>query len=443
MKHRSVTSCSIPSDRAERLGVLEASCSVPVLTDDDIFSALEHPFWKGGKNPGVFDLLKPGRKVCIVISDHTRKTAMDSVLRVFLHSLLNRPDSNGQVRLSDISLLVATGIHRHPSLSEIRSILGADLARCFEDRIFMHDPDDNRWLAPVGTMNGGQEVRINRRAVEADTLILTGVASYHYHAGFGGGRKSLIPGLADRSTIAYTHSLTLDPIKDRIRAGVEPGALDGNPVAEAILEAAKLHPPDFIINTVLCGDGRLAGVFAGEMNIAHRAACRMVEKFCGIDIQKQADFTIASAENASNWIQSHKALFSAYRTINERGRVILMAPCPEGLGDERFRHWITRENEREICAGLRQAPEVLGQTALSTRSKAKQTILVTDMNRRDAADLGITTAEDLDSAIAMTLDHFQSLGIRRPSYYLMPNASCVMPFLIPMDRKQDVPDRRS
>lgn len=371
----------------------------------------------------MFSLIQPGESACLVVSDHTRKTAVDRILSVLLRGWMDN-----QCRLENLFILIASGIHRHPTPDEIRSILGAENAKVFEDRIFFHDPDDDRNLVTVGTTRRGHDVRVSRRAVEADRLILLGAATYHYHAGFGGGRKSIVPGLAARSTIAYNHSLTLDPEYNRIHPGVEIGKLDGNPVAEEMLEGARLCQPDGIINTVLSSDGTLVGVFAGDLIMAHRAACRLVENINRVDLDRSADFVIASAGLASTWIQCHKALFNATRAVKSEGRVILVAPCPEGLGNERFRYWVTRPAVEDIYAGLRKSPEVLGQTALSTRMRGSRTILVTHLSKGDRADLGIPTAPDVASAVCMVLEDFHKAGIRRPTYYLMPKALSLVPF---------------
>jgi len=344
------------------LGTLESRYRHTPLSDRDIESALARPWWPAGRRDAVFDIVQPGESVCLVVSDATRKTAADRILPVLLAGLKQKGCS-----LDNLFVLVATGIHRPPTPDEIERILGAPAAQTFRGRVFVHNPDDKANLVAVGTTKRGHEIRVNRRAMEADRRIPIGAAAYHYHAGFGGGRKSLVPGLAARDTIAHNHSLTLDPEQDRIHPRVDVGVLDGNPVSEEMLEGARLCRPDMIVNTVLTPEGELAGVFSGELDTAHRAACRLVEEICRVDIGDPADFVLASAGSAPNWIQSHKALYNASRAIRKGGRAILVAPCPEGLGNERFRYWIKKSSVGEIFKGLRQSAEVLGQTALSTK----------------------------------------------------------------------------
>jgi nickel-dependent lactate racemase len=284
----------------------------------------------------------------------------------------------------------------------------------------------------VGVTRRGHRVRVNRRAMAAERRVLIGAASYHYHAGFGGGRKLLVPGLAGRETIAYNHSLTLDPRADRVHPQAAPGVLDGNPVAEEMLEGARLCRPDLLVNTVLDAGGRTVGLFCGELEAAHHAACRLVERVSRVDLSEAADLVIAAAPAAPDWVQAHKALFNAHRAVKpETGRVVLLAPCPEGLGNARFRYWLKQPDLPTLFAALRQTPEVNGQTALSTRIRGRQAIVVTQMSAADCTDLGLRTAPDLDAALRLALADLPESP--RPTCYLMPQASLFLPCVAGVD----------
>lgn len=412
-------------DSGECLGAIESSGAVhKALTDRDIRQALCHSIWPDGGDRTIFNLIKPGESVCLVVSDHTRKSAADSVLPVLIDGLERTGCS-----VNDMFIIIASGIHRAPSPSETSYILGSQVFRKFENRIFRHDADDDAGLVVVGTTKRGHCVRVNRRAIEADRLVPVGTASYHYHAGFGGGRKSLVPGLASRDTIAQNHSLSLDPNGDRMHPAVHIGSLDGNPVSGEMLEGAMMCKPDIIINTVLTPSGSLVGVFSGDLDLAHRAACRLVEEVSRVDISQPADIVVASAGSALNWVQSHKALVNAHRALRKGGRIVLIAPCPEGLGDERFRHWVKKQSLSELYRELRLSAEVLGQTALSSKTRGADAILVTSMNGRDITDLGIRTAPDLESAVELALDETRVGTCGKPTYYIMPEARHSVPFL--------------
>jgi nickel-dependent lactate racemase len=405
------------------LGILQSSSEPPPLTNADIRHALANPVWPGGKGASLLDIVQPGASTCIVVSDQTRYTGISEVLPFMLEDWTRHG-----VQEKDLFFLVATGIHRGPTDAELTVILGADVRRRFEGRIFIHNPDDDANLVEVGRIAGGQRIRVNRRAIEADCLVLTGTASYHYHAGFGGGRKAIVPGLASRDTIAYNHSRTLDPHADRLHPNVEIGRLVGNPVAESMIEGARLCNPDIIVNTVLTPSDKLVGLFTGELDAAHRAACRMVEQVSRVDFREPADLVIASAGRAPNWIQSHKALFNASRAIKPGGRIVLIAPCPEGLGNERFRHFVRIRDFAAIYRELRATVEVNGQTALSTRLRGEKTILVTDLSETDRQDLGIETAPTPETAVKESLKRLTDADVAHPTCWFMPEAMHTVPF---------------
>ena len=190
---------------AKCLAVLDTGAVLPELDRAAISRCLLNPVWDTGNN-SITDIIQPGKTACFVVSDYTRKTAIDKVLPVTMDLLKQNNCSP-----DDMIILIASGIHRHPSPAEIESILGTEMFELFKDRIHLHDPDDESARTEIGRTGRGHPVKINSKAVESDHLILTGAATYHYHAGFGGGRKSLVPGIADRSTIAHNHSLTLHP----------------------------------------------------------------------------------------------------------------------------------------------------------------------------------------------------------------------------------------
>lgn len=405
------------------LGTIMPAQLPPAMGPGGVAAALRRPIWPDGSMRSIFEIVQPGESVCLVVSDQTRKTAADQVLPFVLTGLQEKGCD-----LDDIFAIVATGIHRPPTPAETAAIIGSLASRMLGGRIYPHNPDDAAGLVEVGVTQLGHRVRVNRRAMEADRLVLVGSASYHYHAGFGGGRKALVPGLAARGTIAYSHSLTLDPDHDRIRPGVEIGKLDGNIVAEEMLDGARLCEPDIIINTVLTPSGDLVGLFTGELNAAHRAACRMVELIDRVNLARAADFVIASAGAAPDWVQAHKALFNAHRAIRPGGRVVLVADCPEGIGDERFRTWLRKLDLPTIYRELRLVPEVNGQTAFSTRIRGADTILVTKLSESDRRDLGIRAAPDIETAIRIAIRE-TTTNSGKPTCWLMPEAMRTVPFI--------------
>lgn len=378
--------------------------------------ALAHPI---GQERSVFETIRPGERAVILVSDSFRETRVDQCLPVLIDGLCAAGIAD-----SDISFVFATGVHRPPTAAEQQRILGRDVYQRFQSALYCHDANQAASLRHIGVTSRGTRVSVNRRVLECDRLIVTGTVVMHYFAGFGGGRKSIIPGVAAVETISQNHSRNLDPVHDRLNPDVRIGILDGNPVAEDLFEAANMVKVDCILNTVLNRNGEIAGVFAGDLDQAHRVAAKFARRLFSAPIQQQADLVIASAGAAKNFVQAHKALYNAYQAMKRGGRVIFLAKCEEGLGAERFAHWLNLGTVRAVIAELRKNSEINGQTALSTLGKAPSTIIITDMPAEQAAMLHMTRADSLQHALDIARANLPD----HPTCYVMPSASYTVPF---------------
>ncbi|MCK5862776.1 MAG: nickel-dependent lactate racemase [Candidatus Hydrogenedentes bacterium] len=419
LPYRSTTSTAeIPW--AQCLGILSAA-KRPQLPDIalSLRHSLKHPI---GIKHSLRECFHPHESVVLAVSDASRTTGMEQILPHLVDWLLE----SGLVE-SHIRFLVATGVHRPATTEEHEHILGASLYKRFKNRIHNHNAHDTDNLISVGTTRRGTQVMLNRYACECDHLILTGTVMPHYFAGFGGGRKALVPGLSGASTIAQNHVRSLHPSLPRLDPRVRICVLDDNPVAEDLLEGAQLHPPTFIINTVLGKEGTIAGLFTGELNAAHRRACTLARDIYTIPITEQADLVIAAINTAPNFVQCHKALFNAYSALKPGGRIILLAPAPEGLGASGFRRYLEMGEPERIASVVRQHPDVNGQTALSTLQKTGKTLLVTELNHKEVALLGAEKMNSLEEALLRTHDYFNAQGISHPTCYVMPNAGNTVP----------------
>lgn len=402
------------------LGSLEIT-DVPAI--HNMNSALRRAFEKPiGLHTGLAEFLQPDDTVAILISDAFRYTGVEQILPALLTFL-----NTAGIRDEDILFTFATGTHRPPTESEQARILGEALFARFQGQVFVHDPKDEENLLFVGHTSRGTPVKVNKRVQDCDHVIATGAVVLHYFGGYGGGRKSIIPGIAATETIAHNHALNLDPGADRLNPAVRIGTLDGNPVAEDMLEAAQLTKVDFVLNTVLNREGKIAGLFAGALDAAHRAAAQFAHRLFTTPIKQRADLVIASAGNPKNFIQSHKALFNAYQAVKPGGRIILLTPSPEGFGGETFARWLKLGNRAAIIAELRRHAEINGQTALSTIEKAPITTFITGLSAKDVAILGGRKADSLENALELVRKDFEKGGVKEPAYYLMPSASFTVP----------------
>lgn len=360
-----------------------------------IRQSLDHPLG----TPPLNQIIEPGEQVVIVTSDITRYTGSEYYLPILIDALndCGIPDTK-------ICVVIALGIHRKQTEAEHRKILGAAYRRV---EVVDHDCDDPDQLTNLGTTRSGIPVNVNRRVAEADRIIVTGTVGFHYFAGYSGGRKGLVPGVASRETCMATHFSVFNPPEV---GGKHPnattGQLEGNPVHALLLEAAHMIDPDFTLNTVLSPAKEVLGVFSGEMETAHKEACTMVNRLYRVSLQKPADLAIVSCGGHPkdiNFIQSHKALHYGVNVLRDKGTIILLAACPDGFGNKTFFDWFRHQDLDAFETALRDHYEINGQTAHATLDKARRyrVILVSGLSREQTERMGMEKAEGLKAALSM------------------------------------------
>ena len=405
--------CDLPGARVLR----PATIASPPSPRELIAAALAAPI----ASPPLEAIVRPGEKVVIVTSDITRYTGSEH----YLPLLVERLNACG-VSDKEIAVVIALGIHRKQSEAEQRKILGALFGRI---AVFDHECDDPAQLVDLGTTASGIPVRINRRVAEADRVIVTGTAGFHYFAGFGGGRKGLVPGVAARETCMATHFSVFNPPEV---GGKHPlaktGILDGNPVHTALLEAARMVRCDFLLNTVLAPDKQILGVFCGELDAAHRAACELARTLYTVPLEQPADLAVVSCGGHPkdiNFIQSQKAFDYGVQALRPGGTLILLAACPDGFGNPTFFDWFRYQDLNEFEAALRARYEINGQTAHATLSKARQyrVILVSGFSAEQTAAMGMEKAADLDAALELAKTTLPPV----PRIVVIPDGGTVLP----------------
>ncbi|MCK4623105.1 MAG: nickel-dependent lactate racemase [Desulfuromonadales bacterium] len=365
----------------------------PTDPEQMIRRALQQPLG----TPPLAEIVKPQESVVIVVSDITRYSGSEIFLPILVEELnrIGVPDEQ-------ISILVALGIHRRQTATEHRKILGPLAGRI---AVYDHDCDDPQQLVALGQSEGGLSVVVNRRAVEADRLIVTGTVGFHYFAGFGGGRKGLVPGIASRQTCMDSHFAVFNPPEV---GGKHPrattGVLEGNPVHQALLQAARLVQPDFLLNTVLSPQKEFLGVFCGDLEQAHLAGCALVQKNFQVALAAAVDLAIISCGGEPkdlNFIQSQKALDYGCRAVREGGTIILLAACRDGFGHPTFFDWFRYQDLDEFETALRADYQINGQTAHATLSKARRfrILLVSELTAEQTEKMGMEKAADLTDAI--------------------------------------------
>jgi nickel-dependent lactate racemase len=304
----------------------------------EVLRALNSPI---GAKP-LNEIVKSGNKIAIVVDDVTRSTPS----KLMVTSLLDQLAQLG-TRDEDITVIFGCGTHRAVTPEEAAELLGEELVS--RVKTVSHDSHSKEVVHIGTTKTHGTKVLVNRIFAEADVRILTGDVELHYYAGFGGGRKSVLPAVSGEETIQHNHALTLHP---QARTGV----LQGNPVHEDMVEAARLAKVDFIVNVVTNSKGEIVQAFAGDVEQAFNEGVKLVEEMCKVSIERRADIVVVSPGGHPadiNLYQAYKAIDNALESVKRGGVIVLAAECPEGYGNEAFYEWMTtfkdlRAVEKEI-----------------------------------------------------------------------------------------------
>lgn len=315
---------------AEKQGVLDARA--------EIERALREPI---GSKP-LSAIVKPEHKVAIVVDDATRPAPSDLMVPPLLDEL-----NMAGVKEENVAVIFGCGTHRAVTREEAVRLLGEDVLN--RVKVISHDcrAEDLVYLGKTG--KHGTKVYLNRIFAEADVKILTGDVCFHYYAGYGGGRKSVLPAVAGEETIKHNHAMLLHP-------EAKTGVLEGNPVHEDMVEGAKLAKVDFIVNVVINSEGEIVKAFAGDLEQAFYEGVKLVDEMYRVQVDRKADIVVVSPGGHPadvNLFQAYKGVDNALEVVKRGGVIILVAECPEGHGNQVFYDWMVKFKdlkavEREI-----------------------------------------------------------------------------------------------
>lgn len=305
--------------------------------------ALEHPIG----TPKLSELSRGKTKVTVIASDHTRPVPSKILIPLMLDEIRRgNPEA-------DITILVATGCHRGTTKAELAAKFGSEIVA--KEKIVVHDCDDAESMVRLGTLPSGGELVLNRYAAETDLLVAEGFIEPHFFAGFSGGRKSVLPGVATRKTVMYNHNAGfIDSPKARS------GVLEGNPIHKDMVYAAKAANLAFIVNVVIDAEKKVVYAVAGDFEKAHAEGCRFLCSQCQVQ-RKPADIVVTSNGGYpldQNIYQAVKGITTAEATVNKGGVIIMFARSDDGHGAEGFYETFRQEkNLDRILARFRATPK--------------------------------------------------------------------------------------
>ena len=287
-----------------------------------VLAALRSPL----AGPPLRDRVRAGQTVAIVISDVTRPVPNELLLRPVLAEL-----AAAGVPDSDITIVNGTGLHRSNTDAELREMLGLEFASRY--RVVQHVARDRSSLTEVGRSKG-VPVELCTAYVEADVRIVTGFVEPHLFAGYSGGPKGVMPGVAGADIVMSNHGAP-NLAHPRARWGVT----YGNPVWDEIDAAVAMCPPHFLLNVTLDGGRSLTGVFAGDMAPAHAAAVEQARRQYLVSVPHPYDIVVTTNMGYpadTTLYQAVKGMSVAAEGVREGGAILLVAGCEEGAGSDDY-----------------------------------------------------------------------------------------------------------
>ena len=341
------------------------------------------------------ELAKGKNKVVIIASDHTRPVPSKLIIPPMLREIREgNPDA-------DITILIATGCHRGTTKDELVAKFGEEIVK--NEKIYIHDCDERDMLVNIGTLPSGGQCEINRLAYEADLLVSEGFIEPHFFAGFSGGRKSVLPGVAGRRTVLANHCSEFIA-HPRARTGI----LDGNPIHADMLWAAKTAKLAYIVNVVLNSEKKVIYAVAGEVEAAHKRGTDFLLSLCGADAV-ESDIVITTNGGYpldQNMYQAVKGMTAAEATVKKGGVIIMLAESGDGIGGDHFYHQladepdISRTMAEFLSRGREETVPDQWQTQILLRILGHASVIyVSKMPDKVVEEMHMIPAHSIDEAI--------------------------------------------
>lgn len=395
-------------DDNELIGVLESSIN-EYNPEFDGAELVERAMNDPVGTESLCELAKGKKKVVIIASDHTRPVPSKLIIPPMLREIRKgNPDA-------DVTILIATGCHRGTTKDELISKFGDDIVN--NEKIYIHDCDERDNLVNIGSLPSGSPCEINKIAVEADLLVAEGFIEPHFFAGFSGGRKSVLPGVAGRSTVLGNHcsEFIAHPC-------ARTGVLDGNPLHEDMLWAAKKAKLAYIVNVVLNAEKEVIYAVAGSVDEAHKAGTAFLNDLCRVDAIP-SDIVISTNGGYpldQNVYQAVKGMTAAEATVKDGGVIIMLARSNDGIGGDHFYHQLADEPNIDKTMALfmsRDRGETVPdqwQTQVMLRVLKRATVIyVSEMDDKTISKMHMIPAKDIPDALekARSILKKEDLGI--------------------------------
>lgn len=391
---RGFIDANIPEERIEGVLVSKAHDFKVELSEGDIVrKALANPI----DSAPLSELAKGKENIVLIASDHTRPVPSHIITPILLEEIRR---GNPEAK---ITILISTGCHRDTTKEELADKFGKDIVE--NENIVVHDCTNESMLVKLGTLPSGGELIINKLAVEADLLVSEGFIEPHFFAGFSGGRKSILPGIASKTTVLANHCSEFI-VHDKARTGI----LEGNPIHRDMIFAAETAKLAFITNVVIDSDKKIINAFAGHFNNAHVKGTQFVAELAGVKAMP-ADIVITTNGGYpldQNIYQAVKGMTAGEASCNEGGVIIIAAQCMDGHGGKAFYDTFANESDVQkimdkfLATGRNETITDQWQSQIFARILLKfRVIMVTDAPQEMVEGLHMKKATSIEEAIKM------------------------------------------
>lgn len=397
---------------------------MPVIESPE--EAVAHALSNPVSSDTLFNEAKGKTTACILICDITRPVPNQLLLPQIVSTLVA-----GGVKKSDIVILIATGLHRPNEGAELEQLIG-DQSILDEVTIINHDAREDKEHIYVGTTSQGVEAKIDKRFVEADIKIVTGLVEPHFMAGYSGGRKVIAPGIAHHKTIRTFHNY-----KFMSHPRADSCLLEGNPLHEAQIEIVRMLGPILCVNTVLDEKRNLSFVNFGDIESSHLKAVNYAKDYLSIPVNRQYQTIVTSAAGYpldQTYYQTVKGMVVPYRILAPGGDLIIASECAEGFGSEEYMKSQklllskgSSDFNREIAKkSLAAIDEWQTQMQTKVMNVGNVYLYTTGLDTTERSLTGVQIIDDLNEFISSRVErNYRELG--ESSLAIIPEGPYVVP----------------
>jgi len=347
------------------------------------------------------DFVAADDRIAIVIADITRPSPSERLVPWIMSELAHVPPQN-------VVIVNGTGSHRANTREELVQMLGERVVDTV--RIVNHNAFDDAGLTHLGRTSYGGEVWVNNEYLQADVRIVTGFIEPHFFAGFSGGPKGVVPGVAGIKTIMHLHNADMigDPRSTWAR-------LEDNPVQGEIREAVALAPPEFMVNVALNSRREITGVWAGHYLSAHEVGCRFVAQHATCPVEMLFDIVITTNSGYpldQNLYQAVKGMSAAARIVKPGGAIIAAAECSDGLPNHgNYKDLLQMRRTAQDLLDLIEAPGFAMYDQWQAQSQAlvqrkAQVYLYSSLDPETVRKAMLTPTDDIEATLSELLQRF-------------------------------------